>query len=91
MSSVEARQKEERRRSPIQSANPVDLEELTGMLGRDGAVAQALPQFEHRPEQVEMMQAVAGTLNRGERLIVEAGTGTGKSNCLSPASHLFRP
>jgi len=74
----QARQKEERL-VPNPERKPLDLEELTGMLRRDGAVAQALPQFEHRPEQVEMMQAVAGTLNRGERLIVEAGTGTGKS------------
>jgi predicted DnaQ family exonuclease/DinG family helicase len=74
----QARQKEERL-VPNPERKPLDLEELTGMLGKDGALAQALPQFEHRPEQVEMMQAVAGTLNRGERLIVEAGTGTGKS------------
>ena len=74
----QARQKEERL-VPNPERKPLDLEKLTGMLGRDGAVAQALPQFEHRPEQVEMMQAVAGAMNRGERLIVEAGTGTGKS------------
>jgi len=74
----QARQKEERL-TPLTERKPLDLEELTRMLGSEGIVAQALPQFEHRPEQVAMMQAVAVALNKGERLIVEAGTGTGKS------------
>ena len=73
-----AREKEERL-TPCPERKPLDLEELTRMLGSEGLVARALPQFEHRPEQVAMMQAVAGALNKGERLIVEAGTGTGKS------------
>jgi len=38
-----------------------------------------LPQFEDRPEQVKMLEAVAAALNLGQRLIIEAGTGTGKS------------
>nr|CAA9318187.1 MAG: DinG family ATP-dependent helicase YoaA [uncultured Nocardioidaceae bacterium] len=32
-----------------------------------------------RPGQVEMAEAVAGALSRGEHLLVQAGTGTGKS------------
>ena len=74
----QAREKEERL-TPLTERKPLDLEELTRILGSEGMVARALHQFEHRPEQVAMMQAVAGALNKGERLIVEAGTGTGKS------------
>ncbi|MXX81242.1 MAG: DEAD/DEAH box helicase [Chloroflexi bacterium] len=36
-------------------------------------------EFEHRPEQLEMARDVAETLQHGGTLIVEAGTGTGKS------------
>lgn len=36
-------------------------------------------QFEHRTEQLEMARDVAETLQNGGTLIVEAGTGTGKS------------
>ncbi|MFC1944294.1 ATP-dependent DNA helicase, partial [Chloroflexota bacterium] len=44
-----------------------------------GPLAQAFPGFERRSQQVKMMAAVAEALNTGENLIVEAGTGTGKS------------
>ena len=44
-----------------------------------GLLAKAMPGFEHRAEQVAMAQAVARACTKGEKLIVEAGTGTGKS------------
>ena len=65
--------------TPFRRRKPLDLERLTRMLGSDGLMAHAFPSFEHRPEQVQMMQAVARALNQSEHLIVEAGTGTGKS------------
>ncbi len=37
--------------------------------------------YEFRPQQVEMLRAVAGAFNDGATLLVEAGTGTGK--CLT--------
>ncbi len=37
------------------------------------------PDFEYRPEQQEMAVAVASALEDGESLVVEAGTGVGKS------------
>ena len=37
------------------------------------------PDFEHRPQQVEMAEAVFSCLQNNERLLVEAGTGVGKS------------
>lgn len=58
---------------------PVDGEELRSLLRPGGAVASALPGFEAREEQLTMMEAVSQALNRSEHLLVEAGTGTGKS------------
>jgi ATP-dependent DNA helicase DinG len=51
-----------------------------------GSLAQALPSFESRPAQREMAEAVANTLRDGGVLLVEAGTGTGKTLAyLAPA------
>jgi ATP-dependent DNA helicase DinG len=42
-------------------------------------VTAALPSGEGRPGQVEMAEAVARAIDRGRHLVVQAGTGTGKS------------
>ena len=44
-----------------------------------GAFARHFPGYEPRAQQQQMYEAVAETLERGGHLIVEAGTGTGKS------------
>jgi ATP-dependent DNA helicase DinG len=49
------------------------------ILGEGGALARALPGYEHRPQQLEMARAVAGALADGRALLAEAGTGTGKT------------
>jgi ATP-dependent DNA helicase DinG len=49
------------------------------IFGPDGPLAQALPGYAVRDEQVQMAAAVAAALDRLEPLIVEAGTGTGKT------------
>jgi ATP-dependent DNA helicase DinG len=43
------------------------------------AVTRALPAAEHRPGQQQMAQAVADAIEAGRHLVVEAGTGTGKT------------
>jgi ATP-dependent DNA helicase DinG len=48
-------------------------------LSESGQFSTQMPGFEYRPQQVEMVQAVEHALNDGHHLIVEAGTGTGKS------------
>ncbi|MEK7216167.1 MAG: DEAD/DEAH box helicase, partial [Chloroflexota bacterium] len=58
---------------------PVDVAAQAHLLGPDGLLAQRFPGFEHRTEQVAMLKAVAACLNEGDHLLVEAGTGTGKS------------
>jgi predicted DnaQ family exonuclease/DinG family helicase len=58
---------------------PLDIENLSDILGTDGPLSKAFPGYEYRPEQIRMTQAIAQALNNSEHLIVEAGTGTGKS------------
>jgi predicted DnaQ family exonuclease/DinG family helicase len=54
-------------------------EVVATLLGPGGPVAQRVPAYEYRDAQVQMARAVAQTLDRGGRLLVEAGTGVGKS------------
>ena len=49
------------------------------ILGPGGAIARRLPSYEHRQEQLAMAQAVARAIERPGHLVVEAGTGVGKS------------
>ena len=49
------------------------------LLADGGGLARALPGYESRPEQLRMADAVEDALGSGGGLIVEAGTGTGKS------------
>ena len=47
--------------------------------GKGGLLAQADPDYEDRPGQLEMAEAVESALAERRHLIVEAGTGTGKT------------
>lgn len=49
------------------------------VLGPKGHIARRLPKYEHRPEQLQMAQAVEKAIQTKQHLIVEAGTGVGKS------------
>lgn len=49
------------------------------VLGPQGLIAQHYPQYEFRPQQVAMADAVAKAIRAQRHLIVEAGTGVGKS------------
>ncbi len=52
---------------------------FTELFGPDGPLARSLPGYGPRPEQVQMAEHVAAALDARETLIVEAGTGTGKT------------
>ena len=53
---------------------------LENILGTDGAIARRLgDKYEFRPQQLEMASAVADALQSSQHLMVEAGTGVGKS------------
>lgn len=74
--------------SPAPENTPLDLDALAELLEPGGALAQQFSGYEFRPQQVQMMRAVAERLNEGGHLLVEAGTGTGKSLAyLLPAVH----
>ncbi len=49
------------------------------IFGRDGLIARAHPDYEHRPGQIQMAEAVLRAFAEKRHLIVEAGTGTGKT------------
>jgi len=58
---------------------PLDPEEAASVLEYGGPFAQYFEAYEHRPEQVDMLKAVTTALSNGNHLMVEAGTGVGKS------------
>ncbi len=64
---------------PRQELRPIDLDALTALLDDDGPLAATFEAYEYRQQQVEMLQAVGRAFNESQHLLVEAGTGTGKS------------
>ncbi|MBN72512.1 MAG: helicase [Gimesia sp.] len=53
--------------------------DVLSILGKDGKVARRLDHYEERPEQLEMAEAVVRAMEEKHHLLVEAGTGVGKS------------
>jgi DNA polymerase-3 subunit epsilon/ATP-dependent DNA helicase DinG len=64
---------------PSRVVKKVDVDQVAALLGDGGPMARAMPAFEQRPQQIAMARAVAEAINDGQRLMVEAGTGVGKS------------
>lgn len=58
---------------------PIDAEELSAILEPGGPFAAKFSGYEHRPQQITMLRAVAEALSHSGHLLVEAGTGIGKS------------
>jgi ATP-dependent DNA helicase DinG len=52
---------------------------LERIFGSSGWLARHHPGFEYRPGQLEMAEAIESSVENGQHLIVEAGTGTGKT------------
>jgi len=52
---------------------------MQSIFGPEGLIAKAHPEYEHRPGQIEMAEAVLRAFEQKRHLIVEAGTGTGKT------------
>jgi len=53
--------------------------ELKEIFGTKGLIEQNLKKYEYRPQQLEMAEAVSKAFKDSKHLIVEAGTGVGKS------------
>ncbi|QDU04248.1 putative ATP-dependent helicase DinG [Gimesia chilikensis] len=58
---------------------PALTTDVLSILGKDGKVARRLDHYEERPEQLEMAEAVVRAMEEKHHLLVEAGTGVGKS------------
>lgn len=61
-----------------------DMELIPGelifdMFGPEGNFSRTFPNFEYRDQQIDMVAAIVDAFNSGRHLMVEAGTGTGKS------------
>jgi ATP-dependent DNA helicase DinG len=54
-------------------------EEIFSFFLPGGSLAEGLPEYEHRPQQVSMAEAVIRGFNEDRIAVIEAGTGTGKS------------
>src|SRR5438105_15507933 len=64
------------------------VERVQAIFGADGLLARAR-NFEYRPEQQAMAVAVARALEEERHLVVEAGTGVGKSIAYLAPSILY--
>jgi DNA polymerase-3 subunit epsilon/ATP-dependent DNA helicase DinG len=65
--------------NPKADPYPLNDEEVSSILEFGGEFSQFFPNFEYRPQQVDMLRAVTNALSERQHLLVEAGTGTGKS------------
>ena len=66
--------------------NLLDPAELASLFDSGGRFESRMADYEQRPQQASMVRGVAQAFNDGEVLLVEAGTGTGKSLAyLAPA------
>lgn len=64
---------------PAPEEAPVPAQEPACILASGATRKDVFPDFDERTEQQRMLEAVTNALNEGQRLMVEAGTGTGKS------------
>ncbi len=67
------------RLQPREAVEPVDGQWLESLIALGGLLSEAMPDFEDRPGQRQMLRRCVSVLNDGGQLMVEAGTGTGKS------------
>ncbi len=67
------------RKSPLSEAREAKLPSLQDFFTAGGLLAQSALPFEHRPGQVTMAKAIEQAFKDRRHLIVEAGTGTGKT------------
>jgi ATP-dependent DNA helicase DinG len=68
---------------------PLNVDEVSSILEYGGPFSRYFESFEQRPEQVDMLRAVSNALSYGSHLMVEAGTGVGKSFAYLVPAALF--
>lgn len=73
--------------TPTERQTPISAQSVRDVLDEGGTLAAQVAQYERRPQQLQMADAVLNALNNGTHLLCEAGTGTGKSLAyLTPAA-----
>ncbi len=65
--------------TPVEKLKKLDTSLVAKMIQPGGNFSRLFPGFEHRPQQVEMLRAVCQAFNKASQILIEAGTGTGKS------------
>ncbi|HEY5157608.1 MAG TPA: helicase C-terminal domain-containing protein [Anaerolineales bacterium] len=83
---------EKRKAPPLQIPQeplPINAEEVASLLEHGGPFSKYFDSYEYRPEQVEMLRGVTNALSTGQHLMVEAGTGVGKSFAYLVPAALF--
>lgn len=63
----------------VEDITPLDAEAIASAVEPGGALSHHFPGYEFRSQQANMLTAVANALSDQQHLLVEAGTGTGKS------------
>ena len=64
---------------PAEYPKELDSEKLSAVLSEGGAFSRHYERFEPREQQIEMLQTVSEAFSKGHHMLIEAGTGTGKS------------
>jgi Rad3-related DNA helicase/DNA polymerase III epsilon subunit-like protein len=64
---------------PTGSLEPLDTRVVQQVIGPQGTLSEVIAGFERRQQQEQMAEAVAEAINDNGQILVEAGTGTGKS------------
>ncbi len=55
------------------------MKNIADIFASDGDLSGVLQGFQHRPEQQAMAETIFAAIEKGDDLICEAGTGTGKT------------
>ena len=63
----------------VKKGKPVDPTRVSKLITGESGLASSLPHYERRDEQTAMAVAVSEAIRDGGQVMVEAGTGTGKS------------
>ena len=67
------------RSSAVLRYHSILMQTIKDIFSEDGPLAKSEPDYSPRTEQVEMAEAIAAALERGESIVCEAGAGTGKT------------
>jgi ATP-dependent DNA helicase DinG len=72
-----------------QEIYPLEVDEVASILEYGGPFSNYFETYEYRPEQVAMLRAITDSLSTSQHLLVEAGTGVGKSFAYLVPAALF--